>query len=72
MSAPCFSTTGDDGRFYNWPLWPGRHDPSITTVIKQGVPKPTISKWENKKVAFAAIENLDLVIALKERAHADA
>lgn len=72
MSAPCLSTTGDDARFYNSPWTPESNKPSITTNIKNGMPKPAIVKWSNKLIALNAIENLDVVIALKERIDANA
>lgn len=68
MSAPAQAVTTDDGRYYTWPRWPKRHLPSITTVIKQGVPKPTMQAWERKTIADKAIESAEKVVALKRKA----
>jgi len=71
VSAPCLSTTGDDGRFYSSPWAPESNKKSVTTIIKEGVPKPMIYKHSKKSVAFAAINYLDLIYELRERANAD-
>lgn len=71
MTSPVHATTTNDGRYYEWPNLPGIHFPSITTVIKQGVPKPFMAKWTAKQAAEQALSNLDVLIALRERANAD-
>lgn len=68
MSAPMYATTTDDARFYEWPLLPGNHLPSITTCIKHGVPKPTLTKWAVKKAARLAMDEVDTLVALRELA----
>lgn len=69
MTTPMFATTLDDARFYEWPKSaPGVHLPSITTVIKKGIPNPILQTWAIKKTARLAIEQADIVVALKERA----
>lgn len=70
MTSPQHSVTTDDGRYYEWPEWPGRHFPSITTIIKQGTPDPILRKWEVKKAAETAIENIKVLCELLERARA--
>lgn len=71
MTSPANSVTTDDGRYYVWPKTPNVHYPSITTIIKQGVPKPFMAKWTAKKAAEQAMNNLDLLVALRERANAN-
>ena len=70
MSTPMFSVTTDDARYYEWPLRPGNHLPSITTVKKQGVPNPVLTTWAIKRCAVTAIEQIDLLMKLRERASA--
>jgi hypothetical protein len=71
VTNPTHAVTTDDGRYYIWPKTPDIHYPSITTIIKQGVPKPFMVKWAAKRAAEQAVANLDILVALRERAHAD-
>lgn len=68
MTTPMFSVTTDDARYYEWPLLPGNHLASITTHIKQGIPKPILQTWAIKKTARLAMDELDTLIALRELA----
>lgn len=65
MTSPTQAVTTDEGRYYTWPRFKKRHFPSITTCIKQGVPKPTMQAWERKKVAEIGIERSDDITQLK-------
>lgn len=71
MTSPRNAVTLDDERYYTLAATPGVHYPSITTIIKQGVPKPQVLPWATKTAAIVAYEDLDLLVALKERAHGD-
>ncbi len=66
MSGPAQAITTDDGRFYTWPRLEGQHLPSITTVIKQGVPKPHLQAWAVKLAAQAALENIVMLARLQK------
>ena len=68
MTSPKFSVTSDDARYYEWPKLPGHHVPSITTVIKHGVPKPVLQTWAIKKTAVLALDKLDMLQELRNRA----
>lgn len=70
MTKPALAVTLDDSRYYEWPPTPGVHYPSITTVIKEGVPKPFLAKWSAKKAAELAFESLDTLLVLRELANA--
>lgn len=86
MSTPMFSVTTDDARYYRWPRCPGpdihpdctpgqecsivNNVPSITTVKKQGVPNPVLQTWAIKRCAVTAIEQIDLLMKLRERSNA--
>jgi hypothetical protein len=68
VTTPKFSVTTDDARYYEWPKNPGIHIPSITTVIKHGVPKPVLQTWAIKKTAQLALSKLDMLKGLLSRA----
>lgn len=68
MAEPCFAITGDDARHYVSPLDPSNtNKKSITTIKKQGVPNPVLDKWQVKHVALCALDQWEIVAALKER-----
>lgn len=71
MTTPMFSVTGDDSRYYEWPKAKGNHLPSITTQIKQGIPKPVLQQWAVKKTAQLAIAEAELFMQLIGRSRAD-
>jgi hypothetical protein len=70
MTSPTNAVTLEDERYYEWPGMPGVHFPSITTVIKQGVPKPNLTKWAVRRAAEEALNSLDVLIELRRRADA--
>lgn len=63
---PMFAVTGDDSRHYDWPHNPGVHLPSITTIIKHGIPNPIIETWKLGKTAALATERADILMQFKE------
>jgi len=67
VTTPMFSTTTDDARFYEWPLMQGTHFPSVTTVIKQGIPKPILQTWAIKKTARCAMDQFDTLTKFMEK-----
>lgn len=71
MTSPRNAVTLEDQRYYTLDATPGVHYPSITTVIKQGVPKPFLPAWAAKKTAELAYEQLGLITHLRKRADAD-
>jgi hypothetical protein len=70
MTTPMFSTTTDDARFYEWPLMEGTHFPSVTTVIKQGIPKPILQTWAIKKTARLAMDEFATLTEFMEAINA--
>lgn len=68
MTIPINARATNDGRVYTWPST-GEEFPSITTIIKNGVPKASIPPWAAKMAALFALENLPLLQALKERSN---
>jgi len=67
MSDPANSVTSDSGRYYTWPADGDRQFISITTVQKNGVPKPALLPWATKQAAEYTLEHIDLIAALRER-----
>jgi hypothetical protein len=62
VTAPALATTGPAGhRVYTWA---GREFPSVTAIIKGGVPAPFLTQWAAKAAAEYAIANLDRLAAL--------
>ena len=57
MTAPALAVTRPDGsRVYRHPVT-GEEVPSVTTVIKAGIPKPKITQWAARKAAEFAVAN---------------
>ena len=71
MTSPLNAVTTDEGRFYEHPNHPGHRFPSITTIIKEGTPKPAIAKWQTKKAVDLALSQFDKLQALINRSRED-
>jgi hypothetical protein len=57
MTTPTLAVTGAHGhRVYTWA---GREYPSVTAIIKGGVPAPFLPGWAAKAEAEYAVANLD-------------
>jgi len=57
VTAPAMAATSPDGhRVYTWA---GRAYPSVTAIIKGGVPAPALVGWAAKATAEYAVANLD-------------
>jgi hypothetical protein len=57
VTSPAQASTGGNGhRVYRWQ---GREYPSVTAVLKGGVPAPFLVRWAAKAAAEYAIANLD-------------
>ena len=57
MTAPALASTASQGhRIYTWA---GREFPSVTAILKGGVPAPFLPAWAAKAAAEYAIANLD-------------
>lgn len=63
---PMFANTGDDARFYSWPHLPGCNLPSITTIIKKGIPNEILEQWKLGKTATLATERAEILMQLRE------
>lgn len=50
-----------------WYVWKGNSYPSVTTIIKGGVPKQALVGWAAKGVAKAAIESREIVAAMARK-----
>lgn len=62
MTTPILASTGKHGhRIYTWA---GREFPSVTAVIKGGVPAPFLAPWAAKAAAEFAVANLDRLALL--------
>jgi hypothetical protein len=57
VTAPALASTGPAGhRVYTWA---GREFPSVTAILKGGIPAPFLPAWAAKAAAEYAIANLD-------------
>jgi hypothetical protein len=62
MTTPAQASTGPNGhRVYQWA---GRLYPSVTAVIKGGVPAPFLPAWAAKQAAEYAVANLERLAVL--------
>jgi hypothetical protein len=62
VTAPALASTGSQGhRVYTWA---GREFPSVTAILKGGVPAPFLVQWAAKAAAEYAIANLDRLALL--------
>jgi hypothetical protein len=62
MTTPTLASTGAHGhRVYTWA---GREFPSVTAIIKGGVPAPFLAGWAAKAAAEYAVANLDRLALL--------
>jgi hypothetical protein len=62
MTTPTLASTGAHGRRVY--TWAGREYPSVTTIIKGGVPAPFLAGWAAKAAAEYAVANLDRLALL--------
>jgi hypothetical protein len=62
VTAPALASTASQGhRVYTWA---GREFPSVTAILKGGVPAPFLVQWAAKAAAEYAIANLDRLALL--------
>jgi hypothetical protein len=65
VTAPALASTASQGhRVYTWA---GREFPSVTAILKGGVPAPFLVQWAAKAAAEYAIANLDRLRLLPAR-----